>query len=528
MASPSTWLDRAISWINPVAGARRAQARLAMSALDGVAAVMPQARRRSASQDGTLADWLPRRESLYEHDRSTTLSMIRAESLVANDGHAASCIDSLALNIVGGGIRPQVYPDAQALGITEEDAQDFADSLESAWAVWCAEADISGRAHFHEIQYQNVHAMLTVGEFLNIARWDDRPGRTFGLTLEPLHPARLRTPADMLTNPRIHQGVELGDFMRPTAYWIANPPEGVPADCLTSRHFIRVERESGGRRICFHNFRAKMPEAVRGQSILGPAVKQFRDLADYVEYVLVGALIESSLTAFVQTPENPLSGGGLGGESATKSHGYPGRIQPGMFVQGKPGDDLKLLNTTRPGPNFSEFYERMLRAAAAATGQPYEAVAKDFSKTTYSSARAALLEVWKLHALFQDWFIAGYLSPLLGMVADEAWARGMLKMPAKAPALDASPLIRRAWLGTAWTRPPRGQIDPVKDRTAEQAGLDMLTETRTSICHARGTDFDTTARTIAREERLLKKLDIAKPQRAGAPAQQEKDHEDND
>lgn len=524
---PVSWLDRMVAWVDPVAGARRAQARLAMSALEGVAAVMPQARRRSASQDGTLADWLPRRESLYEHDRSTTLSMIRAESLATNDGHAASCIDSLALNIVGGGLRPQVYPNAAALGISEETAQDFADSLEEAWALWCAEADISGRAHFHEIQYQNVHTMLTVGEFLNIARWDDAPNRTFGLTLEPLHPARLRTPADMQTNPRIHQGVELADFMRPTAYWIANPPAGVPVDCLTSRHFIRVERESCGRRVCFHNFRAKMPEAVRGSSILGPAIKQFRDLADYVEYVLVGALIESSLTAFVQTPENPLSG--AGGLSGSKGGGstYPTRIQPGQFVQGRPGDDLKLLNTNRPGPNFSEFYERMLRAAASATGQPYEAVAKDFSKTTYSSARAALLEVWKLHSLFQDWFIAGFLSPLFGMVAEEAWARGLLRVPAKAPALDASPLIRRAWLEIIWTRPARGQIDPVKDRAAEQAGLDALTDTRTAICHARGTDFDTVARTIARERRTLAALGIPEPQRAGAPAQEER-HEQTD
>ena len=63
-------------------------------------------------------------------------------------------------------------------------------------------------------------------------------------------------------------------------------------------------------------------------------------------------------------------------------------------------------------------------------------------------------------------------------------------------------------LACVWTRPPRGQIEPVKERNAEQLALDSLTESRTAICHARGLDFETVARTRQREERLLKKLGL--------------------
>lgn len=65
-------------------------------------------------------------------------TMRRAESLVANDGHAASAIDALALNVAGTGMQPQSYPDHAFLGITEAQAEAFAESMEAAWRLWCA------------------------------------------------------------------------------------------------------------------------------------------------------------------------------------------------------------------------------------------------------------------------------------------------------------------------------------------------------------------------------------------------------
>ena len=145
-------------------------------------------------------------------------------------------------------------------------------------------------------------------------------------------------------------------------------------------------------------------------------------------------------------------------------------------------------------------------------------VAKDFSKTNYSSARAALLEVWKLHTLYQDWLIRGYLNCLWPMVLEEAWVRGLLAVPSGAPRLWDSPLITRAWLSCIWTRPPRGQIDPTKEREAEALGLASMTDTRTAICHGRGTDFETLAKTRQREERLLQRLGLKSETPAQRPA----------
>ena len=525
---PQTWLDKAISAVAPVWGARRMRARCALAAGQGLAqGLVTGVRRVSGSDQGTLGNWRPRREARYEQGASHDTIMSRAESLSVNDGHAASSVDALALNVAGSGLQPQSYPDAEALGITEDQAQAFAESAEVAWGVWCAEAHAGETQTFEDLQYQAVRSMFVLGEFLQLPVWREGPERVFGLALQDLHPARLRTPSDLQHRADIRSGVHLGHYNQPLGYCIACPPPDAVLAGLSSKDFIYVPRKIGHRYACLHCFHAGLPEQVRGVSILSPAMKLFRDLADYVDYELVGALIAASFTVFIETPQDVLSGAGLDGAADAAAGGYPDQMQPGTLVTGQSGHKPHIISSARPGPTFDAFYERILRAAAASTGQPYEMVAKDFSKTNYSSARAALLEVWKLHTLYQDWLVRGYLTPIWGMVMEEAWLRGLLTVPAGAPSLYDGPLVARAWLNAAWTRPPRGQIDPVKEREAEQLGLESLTETRTSICHARGVDWETVAKTRARENRLMEKLGIAPAQPASPKKEQQKPDPDS-
>ena len=498
--------DRLVSWLNPVAGARRMQARLGMAAATGH---VPGVRRQSGGHDGTLENWRPRREQeRISADRAYDTTMRRAESLAANDGHAAGAVDALALNVVGTGMQPQSYPDHIALGISEDQAEAFAESMESAWRLWCEEADATGRGCFEDLQYQAARSLFVTGEMLHLPVWREEPGRVFGHALQALHPARLRTPVDRRHDAGIRNGVVIGNYGEPVAYWIANPRPGFPLESLDASHFRLIPRRVAHRWGCFHCFHALMPEQARGVSILSPAMKQFRDLADYVDYELVGAMIAASFTVFLEAPADVMAG--AASFDGSPQGGAPAYLplQPGTMTVGQPGHKPHIIAGNRPGPTFDSFYERILRAAAASTGQPYEMVAKDFSRTNYSSARAALLEVWKLHTLYQDWMVRCYLRPNWLMVMEEAWLRGLLRIPEGAPSFWASPAVMRAWGRCIWTRPPRGQVDPVKERQADDLALASLTETRTGICYARGLDFPTLARQRQREERLLRDLGL--------------------
>ena len=112
-----------------------------------------------------------------------------------------------------------------------------------------------------------------------------------------------------------------------------------------------------------------------------------------------------------------------------------------MFMYGNPNRKGPILperrvhhlETSSPSPNFEQFCRFVLRSMAASVDMPYEVIAKDFSQTNYSSARAAMLEAWKVFTLYRQWLVSHYCQPIFQMVIEEAWLRGKLQFPAKAP-----------------------------------------------------------------------------------------------
>ena len=507
--SAGNWIDRVIGYVSPERGLRRARARAGMEALGGM---VQGVRRTAASREGTLANFQPSRLNAYTVERDADRIRDRAEALVASDGLAASCMDTLALNVVGSGLRPQSTPNTGVLGLTDKEADDFAESAERAWSLWCRQADAADTDHFDDIQFQTVRSMFTLGEFLHLPVWLTEPGRHFGLAIQTLHPARLRTPSDLQADPRIRCGIEIGDYGRPEAYWLAAPKDNRPVAGLSSGDFLRVPRKVAHRWACFHRRHANGPEQPRGETRLGPGMKLFSDLSAYVDSELVGAVIAASLTVFMEaTGGDPLNGGSISLDGTKKTglvNPYPKELTPGMLVTGRPGDKPHLLANPRPSESFDAFMSRLSSLVTASTGQPFISVFKDYSKTNYSSARAALLEVWKLHTLYQDWFVRGYLQHVYAMVLEEAWWLGDLVMPAGKPDFYAA---MDAWCETTWTRPPRGQIDIVKERTGEQIGLSSLTDSHSDILNARGTDTETMARKIARDNRVFARYGLTPP-----------------
>lgn len=502
--SGGNWIDRVIGYVSPERGLRRAKARAGMEALGGM---VQGIRRTAASREGTLANFNPLRLNAYTVERDADRIRDRAEALIASDGLASSCINSLALNIIGSGLQPQSTPDVAALGIDNDAAYRFAESAEKAWKTWCREADAAGVNHFNDIQHQLMQTQLGLGEFVQVPVWLTDPGRHFGLALQTVHPSRLRTPSDKQADPRIRSGIEIGDYGRPVAYWLAEPPDNRPVAGLSGAYFRRVPRMVAHRWGCFHRRNWGGPESLRGESILAPAMKMIADLNAYADSELVGAVIAANLTVFMESAGlGPMDVSSINLDGTRKSgdaNGYPKTVQAGTIVTGRPGDKPHLLANPRPSDSFDPFYSRMSKLVTASTGQSLGIVTKDFSQSNYSSARAELLEAGKLHVLEQDRFVRGYVQCLYEMVLEEAYWRGMLAIPFGAPDFYAG---RDAWCSSYWTRPPRGQIDIVKERTGEEIGLKNFTDCHSDILSSRGTDAETMARKIARDWETFKRL----------------------
>ena len=502
-----TLLDRAIAVVAPGVARQRVADRYALDLLASY-----DVERVAGGRRGTMQNWTPRRLDRWREGRERETITDRAADLLANDAYASGAVDTMAVSVVGTGLRPQSQPNVKRLGITREQGEVFAQSAEWAWQRWSARAAYAGWADFSSILFSCFHSLLATGDFVCLQPW--RAGGEWGTSLQPIDPRRMRTPADLQQDARLRDGVELDAQGAPVAYWIAQPDTSGLMGALHSKDFLRVPVTRGGRQACYHRFLARRPEQVRGVSALAPAVKTLRDHQDWMDFELVAQIVSASFPLVIKTV-SPWDAGGAKplhqastSDPAQKFEEY----EPGQVLYLDPNQEATPLVANRPGAQFEQFVERVLRGVSAALLMPYEVLARDFSKTNYSSARAALLEAWRVYALYRHRLVTDFCRPVWGQVLEEAYWRGELELPAGAPDYYEA---REAWEQARWIAPPRGHIDPVKERQGQQLGMQMHAATLADVCAEDGQDWEDVLMQQAREQELMAELGLSQ----AAPAQ---------
>lgn len=475
---------------------------------------MPHVSRQAGSHRGVLSGYSPARSADVREQMERRLAQTRAEDLVANDWAASSVIDSISVSAVGCGLQPQSGLPFSLLNIAEHEATAIEEAMEWVWAQWCRECDWSQKLHFEDMQLLGLRSALIHGEMLHLAIMEKEPQNTLALQLQNIHPHRLGTPAGMLHDANIRDGIEIDERGRPQWYYIANPSMQLGVQDAHVRQPARI----GHRKAVFHCFRPLFDEQVRGRSILEPGMKLFRQLDDALDYELVAQIITAAFPLFIErngggTPVvNNLRLGGQTTGGAMESNAEPvGHrpnygVEPGGMMFGQIGEKAHVLQSNRPGGNFNAFLEIVLRAMSASTGMPYEVLTKDFSKTNYSSARAALLEAWRVILYYRDWLVRHYCQPLWGMVFEEAWLRGLLPIPSKAVDFYDAPHL---WTAATWMGPARGYIDPVKEVKSNLAAIDGLLRTHAEVHAEQGRDWRDSLRQSAREAKFMQREGIA-------------------
>lgn len=465
--------------------------------------------RSGGSLAGNMANWTPQRVSWREGGRQRERVADRANDLVANDPHACSLVEAISVNTVGPGLWPQSKPNFKRLGISEEQAVEIAEQAEWEFERFNLEADARGISDFYGIQFQNLWSMLVNGEFLNLPlmlHGPEHDHRRYRLALQVLDPLRLSTPSDMQFHPDIRDGVRLGRLGEPQSYFIASGVDGRFGVSAVNQHFVELPRKAAHRPVVMHRFHAKHPEQNRGLSVLAPAMSFFRNFSDYLDYELLGAIIAASFPVWIEKA-SPYDAHGLPGVSRTNtaegSAIHYRETPPGQILYGNPGEKPHILKGDRPGNSFQIFVETALRAVGAATGMPYEVISKDFSKTNYSSARAALQEAWRVFELYQDWLVTHFCQQIWEMFFEEAILRGRIVLPSSAPDFYE---FRAEYCACDWIGPERTNVDPVKEITADIMGLNAGIVTLADIAAKRNKDWEAQAKQRKRERDKLREL----------------------
>jgi lambda family phage portal protein len=186
-----------------------------------------------------------------------------------------------------------------------------------------------------------------------------------------------------------------------------------------------------------------------------------------------------------------------------------------------PGESITSFNPQRPSATFEPFVDRILRAISAALGLPYELVAKDFSKTNYSSARAALLEARRYFKVRQEWLAQKLCQPVWEMLLEEAYLRGEI---------DAGNFYEKgrpmpAWVRARWIAPGWSWVDPLKEVKASREAIAGNISSLADEVAGQGKDWEEILEQRAREEQKRKELDL--PEMA-AGSKTPKDEEDEE
>jgi lambda family phage portal protein len=158
--------------------------------------------------------------------------------------------------------------------------------------------------------------------------------------------------------------------------------------------------------------------------------------------------------------------------------------------------------------------DRVLRAISAALGLPYELVAKDFSKTNYSSARAALLEARRFFRCRQEWIARKLCQPSWNMLMEEAFLMGEWDVPNfYENILD--------WCRVKWIAPGWQWVDPVKEVESSLNAIKGHLSTLADECASQGRDWEEVLEEEAREQKKKDELGIKDEQQKPAPIQKD-------
>jgi hypothetical protein len=101
--------------------------------------------------------------------------------------------------------------------------------------------------------------------------------------------------------------------------------------------------------------------------------------------------------------------------------------------------------------------------------------------SSYSAARAALLDAWRFYRGRRDWLATYFCQPIYETWLAEAVSLGRVA----APGFFADPAIRKAWCDAEWVGDGPGSIDPLKEVSAaeKRIALGVSTVSRESVAY---------------------------------------------
>lgn len=435
------FLDRIVGYVSPLAGLRRAQARIGLDValkFDGATKG-----RRSEGWRGTGADANTEAQGALRYLRANTREIVR------NNPYGRRALQVIAGGVVGWGIKAS----PAGAGVRQ---QKTADDIWNQWAE-STKCDADGRHNFYGLQKLVMRTVAESGECLIRRRWrtaaDNLP---VPLQLQILEPDFLDEYRDgMLSNGNfIIQGIEFNQIGQRVAYHLFREHPG--SNVLSRFGKSSLISTAVPASDIIHVYQQDRPGQVRGVPWFAAVILRLNDFDDFEDATLLKQKIAACFAAFVK--DNTGTAGGLG----KKKDDLIETIEPATVAY-LPADREVTFATPPMANDYVGYSASILHACAAGLGVTYEQLTSDFSNVNYSSARMAQL---LFQANIEDW----RWNMLIPHACDGTWAWFLDAAIAAGKLSERVPVL--------WTPPPFQYVDPEKDVQAKikaiRSGLDTL------------------------------------------------------
>ena len=481
-------LDRAISYFSPNWGLKRAHARKVLRSYQGAESNRLTGSKKPRNQ---AAD----SELLGPFGADTARAWAR--SFVRDNAYACGVVETIATAVVGCGISAQSMVET----VDGDDVEAINDARDRVWNEWCETCDINGELTFSEIQFLALREIVEAGEVLirmRPVRMDNT--RPVPLALEMIDADRLALDRDVWAHQRsgkrVIRGVEMDETGKPLAYYIyPEHPNGPYVARVTEP--VRIDAKE-----IIHLYRKDRVGQSRGVTWFAPVLSAIRDLGIYIDNELQASAVASCFVAVIKTEGSAGSLLPSDGSDTTDDYGNGlEHLEPGLVARLKPGESLEQVNPARPAAQAEPWINLMVRNIGVGVGLGYEKVSRDYSRTSYSSARTAELEDRRRFKRFQRYLISHLCQRIWDRFCEAASSvTKLVDGPAQFPVLSDLLDDRRSHTPVTWQVPEWEWVDPQNEQAASVIAIQNNMSTLQRECAKLGINWREVLRQRSKEK----------------------------
>ena len=461
----------------------------------------------------------------------------RSRDVSRNDAYVQGGAQLHKDAIVGHMYLLNAKPNLEVLGWTQERGEAFQKEVEAKFQVWAESphnwVDARRKNDLTGLIRLAVGVYVFGGEVLGTCEWINTNRREFRTAIQLVDADRLLTPYTEENNPRVKGGIKFDSYGGPVSAFIRTRH---PSDFNLIPDGLDYKevgfQKPWGRQQVIHILNEKRVDQSRAVSDVVAGLRELAITRKFRDVTLQNAVVNATYAASIES-ELPsevvyqqMGAGDTPGAAVTnyasdylsgiaeyvkssKNMQIDGVKVPHLF----PGTKLNLRPAGTPGGVGQDFETSLLRYVAVTLGVSYEELSRDYSKTNYSSARAALTQTWRFMQGRKKEVADRMANIVYRLWLEEAINQDQIETYRASEAgllytnghqnLMFDALTQATWIGAS-----RGQIDELKETQAAVLRIKYGLSTHEDELSRLGKDWRKVYAQMAREAEMREELDI--------------------